>query len=150
MKNTATLQHSSLGKLTGNSNEKTENYLGLKYASLKNRLAAPELNHGPLSSTDHDATHHGPCAPSLSVGCNIEFSFIQQSLPAERFEFSDLECLNLSVTVPKGQRANLPVFVWVHGGGFFIGSSSWPQWDLRRIVELGIDRGMPFIAVGIN
>jgi para-nitrobenzyl esterase len=33
------------------------------------------------------------------------------------------DCLTLNVTAPRGAR-NLPVMVWVHGGGFFSGSSN--------------------------
>ncbi|KAL9115665.1 MAG: hypothetical protein Q9227_000033 [Pyrenula ochraceoflavens] len=150
MAGSASLQHPTLGTLSGISTGKVEQFRGLKYASLKNRFATAELHEGPLTTTTYDATRHGPCAPSLPMGINMEFSFIQQALSAKQFEFSDLECLNLVVTVPKGERSNLPVLVWIHGGGFMIGSSAWPQWDLGKVVELGMDQGMPFVAVGFN
>lgn len=66
------------------------------------------------------------------------------------------ECLNVNVTVPKaaleerGKAKGLPVFVWVHGGGLSIGSNSWPQYNLTRLIERSIEIGKPVIGVSIN
>lgn len=68
---------------------------------------------------------------------------------------NEFESLNLNVTVPRlvsrqATKTSLPVFVWVHGGGFGIGSNSWPQYDLRRFVERSANIGKPVIGVSIN
>lgn len=54
--------------------------------------------------------------------------------------------------MPKGisAGAKLPVVVFIHGGGFEIGSNSWPQYDFRRIVELSVARRQPVIGVNIK
>ena len=39
----ATMQHPVLGEVTGNEKGGVTQYLGIKYASLKERFAAPEL-----------------------------------------------------------------------------------------------------------
>jgi hypothetical protein len=53
-----TLKHAHLGELKGNSVEGAVQFLGLKYAALKNRLAAAELvdSYGSRST---DATRYG-------------------------------------------------------------------------------------------
>jgi len=86
------------------------------------------------------------------MGCDIEFGFIQKELTPPAFSQSELDGLNLNVTVPAGTTAGkkLPVFVFIHGGGFFIGGNSWPQYDLAKFVELSIELGEPIIGIGIK
>lgn len=93
-----------------------------------------------------------PVSQSPHQAIDMEYSFIQHTLPkAEGLEWSDLESLTLSITVPAGAEAKkLPVFVFVHGGGFFIGSGSWPHYDQARIVKLSAEAGMPMIGITIK
>lgn len=89
-------------------------------------------------------------------GCDIEFGFIQHGLPKPILEISELDGLNLNITVPFTQKElpaldrKLPVFVFIHGGGFSIGSNSWPQYDQARIIKLSADLNLPVIGVGIK
>ncbi|KEF52123.1 uncharacterized protein A1O9_11749 [Exophiala aquamarina CBS 119918] len=83
--------------------------------------------------------------------------FIQQSLPKPPVKHSDVDCLNLNITVPKLasgigglSRQKLPVFIWTHGGGFVVGANSWPQYDHAKLVKLAAKNGVPIIGVGIN
>ncbi|KAI4673219.1 uncharacterized protein J4E88_008831 [Alternaria novae-zelandiae] len=69
---------------------------------------------------------------------------------------NEFDCLNVIVTVPKNIPSDaksggqgLPVFVWVHGGGLSIGANSWPQYDLLRFVQRGVETGKPFIGVSM-
>ena len=86
----------------------------------------------------------------------MEFGFIQHSLPKRALEISELDGLNLNVTMPITQKGlpssglKLPVFVFIHGGGFSIGSNSWPQYSQARIVRLSADLNLPAIGVGIK
>lgn len=82
--------------------------------------------------------------------CDIEQSIIQHTIPHEEFSASDIDGLNLNLSVPIGRHINLPVFVFIHGGGFGLGSNSWPQYDLARIVKLSAERGMPVVGVNIK
>jgi carboxylesterase type B len=90
------------------------------------------------------------------MGLENEFGFIQKSLPVQELTSSDLEGLNLNITVPlikdklPTSEHQLPVFVFVHGGGFGVGSNAWPQYDLARIVKLSAEMGLPVIGVGIK
>lgn len=62
----------------------------------------------------------------------------------------------MNITVPTfGQKAieptrKLPVFVFIYGGGFSIGSSSWPEYDFSRIIKLSTDIGSPVIGVSFK
>ncbi len=40
--------------------------------------------------------------------------------------------------------------VFIHGGGFAMGSNDWPQYDQSRLVKLSIDVGLPFIGVTVK
>jgi carboxylesterase type B len=94
-----------------------------------------------------------PTAAMPLDACDQEFSIIQKNLPltAQGLPQSDVDCLNLSLTVPtKKGVSRLPVFVFIHGGGFASGSHAWPQYDLARIVKQSADLDMPVIGIGIK
>lgn len=87
----------------------------------------------------------------------MEMAFIQQTLDKPTIPPpSDLEGLNLNVSVPildgelPREDARLPVLVYVHGGGFAFGSSSYPHYDQAHIVELALEMGQPLIAINIK
>lgn len=80
----------------------------------------------------------------------MEFSLIQQSLPRPQIGQSEEDCLNLNITVPKESSSGLPVVIFVHGGGFSIGSNAWPQYDFRRLVDLSVREGTPIIGINIK
>jgi carboxylesterase type B len=69
---------------------------------------------------------------------------------------SELDGLHLNVSVPTygnemaGSDEKLPVLVFIHGGGFRVGSNAWPQYDLAKIVRLSKDNDSPVIGVGIK
>ncbi|GKZ32646.1 hypothetical protein AbraIFM66950_002171 [Aspergillus brasiliensis] len=140
-----------LGEIRGKTTNGVTQFLGIKYATLKNRLADAELverrDGGIL-----DATEDGPTAISPLGGCDLELSAIQHTLPKKELTQSDVDCLNLNIAVPAGTSAHLklPVFVFIHGGGLMIGANSWPQFDYERFVKLSIDNKLPIVAVSIN
>jgi para-nitrobenzyl esterase len=91
------------GALSGATAEGASSYLGIPYAappvgSLRWKLPAPAAGW----SGTRDATK-----PGASCEKDVE------------------DCLYLNVTTPAGARpgAKLPVMVWIHGGGFVIGTS---------------------------
>ena len=49
----------------------------------------------------------------------------------------DGEALNAAIYMPPGQPVNAPVFVYTHGGGFMIGSSTETAADLRWFADRG-------------
>jgi carboxylesterase type B len=81
----------------------------------------------------------------------MEMSFIQAALPKlDVPTMSDIEGLNLNITVPSEPGRNLPVLVYIHGGGFTFGSNSYPHYDQSKMVELSTVMGQPMIAVNIK
>ncbi|CZT06846.1 related to triacylglycerol lipase V precursor [Rhynchosporium graminicola] len=60
------------------------------------------------------------------------------------------DCLTLNVVRPSGAVQNLPVGVWIHGGGNYNGGSSDPRYNLSFIVERSVKSKAPFLAVSIN
>ncbi|KAK5054420.1 hypothetical protein LTR84_001310 [Exophiala bonariae] len=145
----AKIHHNSLGTIRGIEADGVHKYLGLSYASLSGRFADAQLvSRYPKGITD--ATHLGPTVISPPNGCSMEHSLIQQSLPYEVLPSSETEGLNLNVFVPSQHKSSLPVFVYVHGGGFTIGSGAWPPYDLAGIVKLSENLGSPVIGITIN
>ncbi|KAF2144753.1 uncharacterized protein K452DRAFT_285078 [Aplosporella prunicola CBS 121167] len=166
MPTTKTIHHPHLGTIHGTADDDgVIRFLGLQYATLKDRLAAPELVvSGSGGAGEIDARKFGPPVLSPPQACALELSLIQApSAPPFAASIApppppdDLNGLNLNITVPalalEGQgstRRPLPVIVFVHGGGFFIGANSWPQYDFGRLVRLAAEKGKPVIGVGIN
>ncbi|KAK0105613.1 hypothetical protein ONS95_004143 [Cadophora gregata] len=153
------LNHPSLGKMRGRVSDdgQTVQYRGIKYARIPGRWQDPVLLDGPLNRSgdgkEFDASKHGPSCPQHPGGHAFDLSLVGEvELENENTETDEFECLNLVVTVPKGVKDEdkLPVFVWVHGGGFSIGSSCWPQYDLEKFVKTSVDIGKPVIGVSIN
>lgn len=56
-------------------------------------------------------------------------------------------CLILNVFAPDNA-TNLPVYVWIHGGGFVAGSSCWSNFS--DLVGISASNSLPVIAVSIN
>lgn len=80
---------------------------------------------------------------------------MQHSLDYDRdaVQMSDVDGLNLNIYVPpEGVTAgdNLPVFAFIHGGGFNGGSSSFPPYDMTRFIRLSMADGTPIIAVSLK
>lgn len=80
----------------------------------------------------------------------MEFGYIQHALPHGELKDSGTECLNLNITVPKGKYSGLPVYVFIHGGGYFLGAGSWPHFDSNRLVALSEQHGQPVIGISIK
>ncbi|KAJ6081113.1 hypothetical protein N7499_005987 [Penicillium canescens] len=62
------------------------------------------------------------------------------------------DCLNLNVVRPSGVKPgdNLPVGVWIHGGGHTGGSNQDPNYNMTFLVHQSVAAGKPFIGVNIN
>ncbi|OJJ05947.1 hypothetical protein ASPVEDRAFT_75159 [Aspergillus versicolor CBS 583.65] len=142
--------HPSLGVVRGLTLSSTNQFLGIRYATLAGKWDPPTLSDavaGPV-----DATKFGPTAISSPHGVEIEFGQIQRKLPIPELQQSETECLNLNITTPANvtPQSNLPVIVFLHGGGYAIGSNAWPQYDFKRIVALSMAEKQPVIGVNIN
>ncbi|KAF2995977.1 hypothetical protein E8E14_004570 [Neopestalotiopsis sp. 37M] len=151
---TTLLVHPDFGDATGVNQGDTTQFRGVKYAKLKDRFSPAELQ-GP-DGVGLDGLKHGPQVISPPMGLDMEFSFIQHALPKPEFPgMSDVDGLNLVITVPnaaagKSDYKNLPVLVFLHGGGYALGSNWWPQYDFTKLVRLSVEQGGPIIGVNVN
>jgi para-nitrobenzyl esterase len=68
-----------------------------------------------------------------------------QPQPIENLPMSE-DCLNLNIWTPAGakQKSKLPVYVWIHGGGFGVGTGAKKLYDGTNLAKQGI------IVVTIN
>ncbi|KAK0717450.1 Alpha/Beta hydrolase protein [Lasiosphaeria miniovina] len=67
------------------------------------------------------------------------------------YEMSE-DCLYINVIRPAGvdPAAQLPVAVWIHGGGLTMGGSADRRYNLSFIVQNSVELGTPIIAVSFN
>ncbi|CAG5173460.1 uncharacterized protein ALTATR162_LOCUS7632 [Alternaria atra] len=160
------LHHPTLRRtLRGTPSASTVQFRNLKYASIPARYkeSIPDDRLEVGKDGVFDATKFGPSCPQLRGAQAWDLTLVGDAvLPCghgqgKTEKMSEFDCLNVIVTIPKGALSSeksggrgLPVFVWVHGGGLSIGANSWPQYDLRRFVERGVEIGKPFIGVSIE
>lgn len=114
--------HTEAGAVRGSSSAGTERYLGIPYAAAP---AGPERWKAPAAvkpwSGVRDATGKGPACMQDRAALRADITMSE-------------DCLNLSITRPAGNR-ELPVIVWVHGGGFTSGTSA--EYDPERLAREG-------------
>ncbi|WP_217562543.1 carboxylesterase family protein, partial [Streptomyces sp. GbtcB6] len=67
-----------------------------------------------------DATAYGASAPQPDLERG------QSVMGDHRFSSLDEDCLTLNVWTPAADTAARPVLIWIHGGGFIVGSGTLP------------------------
>lgn len=165
------LTHSKLGTLKCllDSNASLIKILGLPYGTIPQRFGRAKLlsnfnvalNHkgGKIKHSIFDATAPGPSSIQPWGSVKTDASNIPlPTRPLPEDEEQSEDCLNLSLLLPEicldGGRlrrdAKLPVLVFIHGGAFFLGSANRPYYDATNFMRHGLQRGTPFIYVGIN
>lgn len=112
---TAPVVQTKAGPVRGYSYQGIEHFKGIPYGRAK-RFHAPQP---PKAWTEPlDATSYGCVCPLL----NIDKPNGELLVP-HRYWVQDEDCLNLNVWTPACDDQKRPVLVWLHGGGFFAGSS---------------------------
>ncbi|ESZ95400.1 hypothetical protein SBOR_4256 [Sclerotinia borealis F-4128] len=114
-----------------------DQFLGVPYAMPPLgdlRFAAPKsLN---TSFTGYrDATHYGHSCYQYGTTFNLSE-----------------DCLTLNVIRPAGTTSDsdLPVLIWIFGGGFYTGATADPQYNLSGITHVGQQSGQPIITVSMD
>ena len=71
--------------------------------------------------------------------------------PRENWPIGE-DCLNLNVVRPQDTSpgSDLPVLVWIYGGGWRQGSNRDPEFNTSFMVQTSVEIGHPIIAVSIN
>ncbi|OJA18269.1 hypothetical protein AZE42_04998 [Rhizopogon vesiculosus] len=150
---TATLDTATVtGVASGSVNE----WLGIPFAlppTGNRRFRLPQLI--PSYHTSFSATAYGPSCPQQATT-----SYIPPGLPAETLDYLALitvsnvtgseDCLTVNVVAPADAtpESNLPVVIWIFGGGFESGSTS--SYDGSVIVNKSIALNVPAVYVSIN
>jgi para-nitrobenzyl esterase len=117
------------GKLVGRESDGVRTFLGIPFAKPPVgplRFAAPE----PIApwAGERQALEYGGAA--LQAAMVIP-------LPGMEVGRQDEDCLYLNVYAPAGGAAKKPVLVWIHGGGFVIGSGSQEIYSGTRLAKRG-------------
>ncbi|MFJ9246660.1 carboxylesterase/lipase family protein [Streptomyces sp. NPDC101776] len=123
----------SQGPVLGTWQHTTARFLGIPYAQApvgELRFAAPVP---PEPWTDPlDATRYGPTAQRRPFILDGPTTIPEPSIPGEGV-------LNLNVFTPDPHPgADLPVLVWIHGGGYVAGSAASPWYDGSAFARDGI------------
>lgn len=116
------------GRVRGQDLDGVLAFKGLRYAAPPTgarRFLAP----APIEPWDgvFDATALGPSCPQPN----------QRPAGWTHEALEDEDCLRLNVWTPALDGKRRPVLVWFHGGGFTIGSGSWPVYDGAALARRG-------------
>jgi len=125
----ATIVETHCGRLEGREEAGLQLFRGIPYAKPPvgaRRFGAPE----PVSpwAGVHKAFEFGASAPQQSM---------LLPLPGMSVGAMDEDCLSLNVYTPSADAGRRPVMVWIHGGGFVIGSGSQPIYDGAPLARRG-------------
>ncbi|KIK61899.1 hypothetical protein GYMLUDRAFT_243065 [Collybiopsis luxurians FD-317 M1] len=143
--------------VTGLSVGNVEKFLGIPFAqpptgNLRFNLPQPI----PAYSSDFSALEYGPSCPQQSSdplklpgNLNSEVDDLFNSLFSAVLP-DDEDCLTINVIKPASASttSNLPVLVWIFGGGFELGGTSIT--DGTSIVERSIELKEPVIYISMN
>ncbi|KAF2230602.1 alpha/beta-hydrolase [Viridothelium virens] len=131
----------------GKLKDSVEHFQNIKFAqdtSGSRRFAAPEP-FLPPANTVVDATNPGPACPQLTSALPPFFSEVDR--------ISE-DCLNLYIARPAGLditlKNDLPVVVWIHGGGVVKGSAYDGHTVPEKMLGLAQTDGKSVIYVAIN
>ncbi|KAH0334969.1 alpha/beta-hydrolase, partial [Aureobasidium melanogenum] len=134
-----------------------DEFRGIPYADIADRWIHSTLRQ-ELPSDNFDASKNGPRCPQQQGPNNSDTFHSYLALPEVTED--EFKCLNLFIVRPNEESLNrldlckdldkLPVYVYIHGGGYGLGAATDPMWDPTRLVDDSISLGRPFIAIGIN
>lgn len=112
------------GKLRGASELGLSSFLGIPYGKAE-RFMAPELPE-PWTGL-RDATKFGTRAPQIVIPAGVLPPVISGFA---RFSYDQVgeDCLVLNVWTPAADTKKRPVMVWLHGGGWAVGSGQEPDY----------------------
>lgn len=111
---TPLIRSTAAGQVEGYRSEGTFTWLGIPYAASaagKNRYKAPQPVESWRETGVKQCKSYGPSPPQVTVS---------GLLGVGPFTRVSEDCLSLNVIAPEGSTAgdNLPVVVWIYGGGF--------------------------------
>jgi para-nitrobenzyl esterase len=131
----APVAHTRSGVVQGSLSASNVVFLGIPFAASpvgELRWRAPQPV--PVWSGVRKAQRFGPSCPQ-------SVSTPTQLAPLEAFSE---DCLYLNIWGPRRRQTQLPVMVWLHGGGFISGGAAEAEYDGSRLAQHGV------LVVSIN
>ncbi|KAK6002935.1 hypothetical protein QM012_000780 [Aureobasidium pullulans] len=128
-----------------------EEFRGIPYGLVKARWEH-SLVRDSLPSDVFDARRNGPRCPQPAEPNNTATFQAHLDFPTDVQE-SEFDCLNLFVVRPNPalvRDAPLPVYFYIHGGGYGFGAGTDPMWNPTALVAQSLIIGKPIVAVNIN
>jgi acetylcholinesterase len=116
-------------------------FLGIKYAPKPVRFAPASL-HPDAPSVQYNASQYGTDCKGYGSDTNL--------LVAQNWTTLGEDCLNLNIIKPITNKTNLPVLLWIYGGGWQQGATSDPRYNMSYIVAQSVAIGKPVIGISIN
>ncbi|KAF9027643.1 alpha/beta-hydrolase [Hymenopellis radicata] len=104
------------------------------------RFRNPQVWDTAFGKEGWDATSYGwscPQSGTFAIGTGAK-------------EYQSEDCLTLNIVRPDKEYRDLPVLVWIYGGGYNTGTSSSPVYNLSYIVQESVEMDEPIIAVSLN
>ncbi|SJL82594.1 carboxylesterase/lipase family protein [Vibrio palustris] len=125
--------HTRSGDIRGKATEHTDTWQGIPYATppvgaLRWRATQPPHPWKGVKNT----TAFGPACWQTPPKQGPESALRHQTMSED--------CLTLNIWKPKRvfEEQSLPVMVWIHGGGFRLGSSSMPLYNGANLAQKGV------------
>jgi carboxylesterase type B len=110
------------------------NYLGIPYGQVPARFRQAQLIELSQLEVVHDGRQYGPICPQPVDEARVWRKHLYEGIQhSDSLPVSEYDCLNLNVYTPAERSIQpLPVFVWIHGGGFVVGDGGpeYGQWLL--------------------
>lgn len=125
------------GRVRGESLNGVIRFLGIPYAASiagANRFAGPQ----PVKPwTDvRDAKHYADSSPQQSEGV-LGTTPVSPAFAVPDYVSPGDDCLAVNIWTPEGAMRDLPVMVWLHGGGWVSGSGSCAIYDGENLARRG-------------
>ncbi|KAJ4395117.1 hypothetical protein N0V91_011053 [Didymella pomorum] len=120
---------------------KQDLFLGIKYAPKPVRFTPAQL------SKDTPETHFN--ATQYGLDCT-GYGSDTTRLVKEGWTRLGEDCLHLNIVKPRTKRTDLPILLWIYGGGWQQGATSDPRYNLSYVVEQSVLNNKPVIGISIN
>ncbi|KAK6369843.1 hypothetical protein LTS17_009293 [Exophiala oligosperma] len=129
------------------------NFLGIPYAQFPARFRTARRVDLDLLDGQLDASRYGPRCPQKTDNIHPMMHQMFEKLSTSQ-RCDETTCLHLNIYAPPQSvgatgHSDLPVFVWIHGGGFNNGDNT-TEFDGNHLVRRSMDIGMPIIIVTLN
>ena len=159
-KTATTYAHPTLGRLQCLTRIPRDNLLyfhNIPYGKIAQRFARATLVE-ELPQTFYEVAHDGTDSPPASIQpldsgkMDCKGNQFPKDLMKGYKEDQSEDCLRLNVIMPDSTTpaSALPVLVFVHGGAFFIGSSTRPYYEPTTMCEQALRHKTPHIFVSMN